>query len=619
MQIEVGQFVYQIYMATAGSVMPVPDTDPVVSIDTETVPIVPGEPLVPALMQVCNHELRRIDLVPADQIEGYSEALFHMYPGMKVVMHNAPFDLEVLGLRRPGREFLMAAVDEGRVIDTGIRYLLQQLARGRFAGKWALDYVAWDMLHITVLKDEDVRFSFSPGMQLTEEQCMYAAKDAAVTIQLFHKMPEPYPTEDIQLGGFIALSDIGRRGMFVDVLYLKKLREEFTARMMSNINNLAAFGYYPKSAGVQTVLQQMMVHIEKELQFLDNDNTLEFQRTDKKGMIQVTDASLQIMGSRIHPFVEAYRDFKHCEKMIGTYMNPHLVHRDLRVHPRFSPLVKTGRTSCSGPNIQNISRKEGIRGIYWAAPGHVLYAPDYGQLELCALGATCLHFYGESKMAEIINSGVKIHPWFAAQLLGKRIEDVTDTEKQGAKACNFGFPGGLGLRKFQWIAKHQYDVDLSLDDCKARKQAWMAIYPEMKYHLKPPVDFGYKDDETGEPRYIARTITGRIRRNATYCSACNYPFQGLAADGAKLALWYCYKEGYPMVNFVHDEIIFELPEDQYLQDRIRRINYLMVTGMQEVIQTVKIKVEGALMRRWYKEAKPVLAENGDLLVWEPQQ
>jgi len=67
-----------------------------------------------------------------------------------------------------------------------------------------------------------------------------------------------------------------------------------------------------------------------------------------------------------------------------------------------------------------------------------------------------------------------------------------------------------------------------------------------------------------------------------------------------------------------DEIIFELPEDAFLQARIRRINELMVAGMREVIQTVDVTVEGALMRRWYKDAEAVYDAQGNMIVWEPE-
>ena len=116
--------------------------------------------------------------------------------------------------------------------------------------------------------------------------------------------------------------------------------------------------------------------------------------------------------------------------------------------------------------------------------------------------------------------------------------------------------------------------------------------------------------------YIGRTLTGRLRLNCSFCQACNYPFQGLAAEGAKIALYYLWRERFAVVNFVHDETITEIRDDDHLQANIKKINELMIAGMRQVVTHVPIGVEGALMRRWRKEAKPVFDSNGNLLVWE---
>ena len=384
------------------------------------------------------------------------------------------------------------------------------------------------------------------------------------------------------------------------------------------LGSLRRPGVIFECVGVPGVLQQILAFVEKEIQFLEEDPALRFGRTDAKQEIQTTDASLYVMGHRSHVFIDSFKAFGHEQKMTSTYMNKQLVHEDDRVHPRFSPILKTGRTSCAGPNIQNVPRKDGIRGMYCSPPGWLFYAADYGQLELCALAQSCLVWQGFSKMAEILNSGQDLHRWFAAVVLGKNIEDITKEERQIAKACNFGFPGGLGLKKFQYIARNSYDVELELGECKRLKQVWVDSFPEMEQHFRPPIDHSFSNKETGEDRYVGRTITGRIRRNSPYCAACNYVFQGLAADGAKLALWFLFQEQYRMVNFIHDEVITELREDEYLQHHVQRINHLMTIGMQQVIPDVKITVEGTLSRRWYKEAEPVFSDSGDLLVWEPK-
>ena len=55
-----------------------------------------------------------------------------------------------------------------------------------------------------------------------------------------------------------------------------------------------------------------------------------------------------------------------------------------------------------------------------------------------------------------------------------------------------------------------------------------------------------------------QTRTGRIRAACTYTAARNTPFQGLAADGTKIALYRLKEAGYRVSNFIHDEFVIEL-------------------------------------------------------------
>jgi hypothetical protein len=93
--------------------------------------------------------------------------------------------------------------------------------------------------------------------------------------------------------------------------------------------------------------------------------------------------------------------------------------------------------------------------------------------------------------------------------------------------------------------------------------------------------------------------------------------QGLSADGAKVALWWCFLQGYCAVAFIHDEIIFELPLDSNLQAFVHDIERLMVNAMQSVMPLVRVSVEGALFTRWDKGAKPIFNRKGDQLIWTP--
>jgi DNA polymerase I-like protein with 3'-5' exonuclease and polymerase domains len=85
---------------------------------------------------------------------------------------------------------------------------------------------------------------------------------------------------------------------------------------------------------------------------------------------------------------------------------------------------------------------------------------------------------------------------------------------------------------------------------------------------------------------------------------------GRAADGAKLGLWLLYRAGYRIANFIHDEVLVEVPEDSNLQDHAEKIGQLMIEGMQMAVPDVHVSVEHAAARCWDKNAMAAPAQIG---------
>jgi hypothetical protein len=104
-------------------------------------------------------------------------------------------------------------------------------------------------------------------------------------------------------------------------------------------------------------------------------------------------------------------------------------------------------------------------------------------------------------------------------------------------------------------------------------------------------------------------------------SCCTFParhntmFQGLAADGAKLALWKLWRAGYRLVNFIHDEILVELPQGTNLALHAEIVRHLMIQSMQQVVPDVHIDVQYSISNLWAKSAEMVVDEEGRLGVW----
>ena len=94
--------------------------------------------------------------------------------------------------------------------------------------------------------------------------------------------------------------------------------------------------------------------------------------------------------------------------------------------------------------------------------------------------------------------------------------------------------------------------------------------------------------------------TGRVRREARYTEYRNTQFQGLASDGAKLALWRLTVEGFRIVAFVHDEIVVEVPTET-ADESSRRITAIMRDEFARALPTaVPVGVSCVVGARWEK-------------------
>ncbi len=113
------------------------------------------------------------------------------------------------------------------------------------------------------------------------------------------------------------------------------------------------------------------------------------------------------------------------------------------------------------------------------------------------------------------------------------------------------------------------------------------------------------------------TLTGRLRANATFAARHNTMFQGLAADGAKLALWKLWRAGYRIANFIHDEIMIELPQNTNLALHAHIVRQLMIEAMREVVPDVEVDVQYVVSTRWAKNAELVFDDQGRMAVWKP--
>lgn len=199
------------------------------------------------------------------------------------------------------------------------------------------------------------------------------------------------------------------------------------------------------------------------------------------------------------------------------------------------------------------------------------------------------------------------------------------------QCANFGLPGGLGAATFCAYAKATYDVVIAEDRARQLKDIWRMKWTEADdyfNHINGLIPFGAESATVVLPR------TGFVRGDCRYTAACNTYFQGLAARGAKEAMWRvaraCYEgryledpealHGCRPVAFLHDEMILEVPAHrERAHEASLALQQVMEDGMKKFVPDVPVKTEPTLMARWYKEAEPVYGKDGMLELWTTKE
>lgn len=331
------------------------------------------------------------------------------------------------------------------------------------------------------------------------------------------------------------------------------------------------------------------------------------------------------------PALDLVVEFSSLQKSGSTYIRHLYGGVDHPIHAGFDVLgAASGRTSSFKPNIQNQPRLPGVRECFVPRAGHVFVSCDYDSQELRTLAQACLWICNRSTLADSYraNPDFDPHTRLAARLVGISYEEAMRLKKsdkhvkemrQRAKAANFGFPGGMGAKKFRLYAKG-YGVDISEGEAKGLRDSWFAELPEMDPYFKH-VESVVGQGDAG--RQVFRT-SGRIRGLVSYTECANGYFQGTAADISKTALFEASRRCYDVEtsalfgariwNFVHDSIELEV-EEARAHAAAMELEQIMVEAAAKLCPDVPFRATPALMRRWSKDADAAW-KDGRLIPWE---
>jgi DNA polymerase I len=297
-------------------------------------------------------------------------------------------------------------------------------------------------------------------------------------------------------------------------------------------------------------------------------------------------------------------EYRQLTKLKSTYVDalPALLNRDTgRLHTTFDQTgTATGRLSSANPNLQNIPIRtelgREIRAAFTAAPGCLLLAADYSQIELRLLA----HYSKDPLLVEAFRRGDDIHTLTASQVFGVPPLMVTADHRRQAKVVNFGIVYGL--------SPFGLSQNLGIETSEAKK--YIDAYFEQYSGVRRFIDRTL--DETRREGRV-KTLFGRVRpipdingknfnlRGFAERTAVNTPLQGTAADLIKLAMiridTMIRERGLKskMTLQVHDELVFEVPENEV--DEMRSL----VRGQMENVHpalSVPLMVEVGVGKNW---------------------
>ncbi|MDR2578141.1 MAG: DNA polymerase I [Chitinispirillales bacterium] len=364
---------------------------------------------------------------------------------------------------------------------------------------------------------------------------------------------------DIELSLQPILADLEWNGVLIDTALLSRMSPEYASELEQITREIYEF------AG-----EEFNINSPKQLsEILFGKLGLHGGKKTKSGALSTGVEVLEKLAVD-YPVVQKILDYREKQKLLSTYIDAlpaQIFPETRRIHTTFNQAITaTGRLSSTNPNLQNIPiRTEAgkkIREAFIAPAGSVLVSADYSQIELRILA----HLSGDPMLIQAFVDDKDIHTETASAVYGIFPEMVTPEMRRAAKTINFGLMYGMGPMN---LSKQ---LGVSFAEAKDFIESYFNQFPSIRKYMDTTIqgtrDHGYSETLLGRRRYLSEiNSTSRIVREAAERTAINTPVQGTAADIIKLAMIRVYPKleqwpGVKMLLQIHDELVFEVPEEQ---------------------------------------------------------
>lgn len=400
--------------------------------------------------------------------------------------------------------------------------------------------------------------------------------------------------EEVEMPLVPVLAEIERQGFLLDVSALEELNKELEReldRMMGQIASIAGGAF-----NINSPKQLAAVLFEKL--------GLKPVRKTKTGYSTDEDTLTQLASQ--HELPAQILNYRSLSKLKSTYVEalPNLVSPETgRLHTSLNQTVAaTGRLSSADPNLQNIPVKGEyglrIREAFVPPPGHLLLSADYSQIEPRILA----HLSQDEKLITVFERGEDIHMATAVEIFNLPPDRITKEMRRAAKTVVFGILYG--------ISPYGLSQNLGTTQAEAKKyiDAYFERYAAVKAFLDRTIDQarerGYTTTILGRRRSIPEIAsTDPVQRGFGERMAVNSPIQGSAADLIKLAMIHVHRrlrDELPqtkMILQVHDELVFETPEDEVERAKQLVRSEMEATG-EKLGLSVPLKVDLGVGNNW---------------------
>lgn len=525
-------------------------------------------------------------------------------PAILKILQNAKYDMGILA--RYG-------IDLVSIDDTMLMSYATDGARGN----------GMDALSEKWLSHAPIKFSDLAGTgkkQLTFDQIdiaeagKYAAEDADITLRLWHilkarmvakKSSTVYQTLERPLVPVLARMEA--RGIKVDRQILARLSGDFAQRaaaLEAEAHELTEAKFNlgsPKQLG-EILFDVMELEGGKKTKtgaWATGAGVLEnivnkIDEEDEKSQKGVALANAVLQWRGLSKLKSTYSD------ALPTFINA----RTGRVHTSYHQgAVLTGRLASSDPNLQNIPiRSEDgrkIRTAFVAEEGMKLISADYSQIELRVLA----HIADIGSLKKAFAEGLDIHAMTASEMFNVPVEGMDPMIRRQAKAINFGIIYGIsafGLAN---------QLNISRTEASDYIKAYFEKFPGIKDYMEAQKTLvkeqGYVEGIFGRKIQFHNADSKNPQERAfVERAAINAPIQGSAADIIRRAMVFMEpalaKQNIhaDMLLQVHDELIFEAPEDS-VDEAIIAINDVMIKAAEPAVMlSVPLQVDASAAGNW---------------------